>query len=48
AFRGGEASLDQLSRVTGLPASELLASLALLELDGRVAATAGGRYRWRG
>ncbi len=48
AFRGAEATVDQLSRATGLPASELLASLALLELDGRVAATGGGRYRWRG
>ncbi len=48
AFRGGEATVDQLGLATGLPASELLASLALLELEGRVAATGGGRYRWRG
>lgn len=48
AFRGAEATLDQLGRATGLPAGDLLAALALMELDGTVASAPGGRYRWRG
>lgn len=44
---GGEVALDALSSASGLPASELLPVLGMLELEGLVERTASGRFRWR-
>lgn len=45
--QGGSASLDTLARASGMKPHELLAALALLELEGRVSRTASGHFRWR-
>lgn len=45
--QGASASLDKLARASGMQPPELMAALALLELDGRVSRTANGHFRWR-
>ena len=39
------ASVDQLAERTGLPASDIQASLLLLELDGKFERLTDGRYQ---
>jgi len=44
ALRDGDASLDALVDATGANAAAILASLAMLEIDGRVESRGGGTY----
>ena len=48
ALEGGGRSADEVSRATGLPAGQVLAALALLEMGGRVARLPGQRFRRAG
>ena len=44
--RGDSYDLDELMTRSGLDGAQLLPRLLALELDGRVARVAGGRFRW--
>jgi DNA processing protein len=44
ALRGSDGSLDALVAATGANAAAILASLAMLEIDGRVESRGGGTY----
>lgn len=48
ALEGGGRSADEVARVTGLPAGQVLAALGALELGGKVARLPGQRFRRAG